>query len=32
MDVALIDKMEDILSTCEYNGGGHIRAIKKGQH
>lgn len=32
MDVALMDKMEDILSSCEYNGGGHIRAVKKRKH
>lgn len=29
MDAVLMDKMEDILSACEYNGGGHIIPFRK---
>ena len=29
MDVAVMDRLEDILFSCEYNGGGHKYPFRK---
>lgn len=32
MDVAVMDRLEDILSSCEYNGGGHKYPFDRHNH